>query len=154
MMRDLVHASSAFLGILIRTAIAAKIVITEEKKLAWIISLLNSFVVMIVGVVYLVAKVGTPYWLTLWLTSWGVLVGLTAPEETTRIGLPILCSLQIEAAPVSIVMPEIGIAPLVITADRSVPIYKYCSIVQTSTEIAKKHLVSHKDKSFDNLVIM
>ena len=65
MMRDLVHASSAFLGILIRTAIAAKIVITEEKKLAWIISLLNSFVVMIVGVVYLVAKVGTPYWLTL-----------------------------------------------------------------------------------------
>ena len=53
---DLIQASSAFLGILLCTAIAAKNVTTEEKKLAWIISLLNSFVMMIVGVIYLVAK--------------------------------------------------------------------------------------------------
>lgn len=77
--------------------------------------------------------------------------GATAPEESTRIGLPMLYSQHIDAAPLSSVMPEIENAPLVVTADRRVPISKYCSIVQTSTEIAKRHLVSHKDKSFDNL---
>ena len=62
-----------------------------------------------------------------------------------------LYSQHIDAAPLSSVMPELENAPLVVTADRRVPISKYCSIVQTSTEITKKHLVSHKDKSFDNL---
>ena len=62
-----------------------------------------------------------------------------------------LYSQHIDAAPLSSVMPEIENAPLVVAADRRVPISKYCSIVQTSTEIAKRHLVSHKDKSFDNL---
>ena len=71
--------------------------------------------------------------------------------ESTRIGLPMLYSQHIDAAPLSSVMPEIENAPLVVAADRRVPISKYCSIVQTSTEIAKRHLVSHKDKSFDNL---
>ena len=35
--------------------------------------------------------------------------------------------------------------------DRRVPISKYCSIVPTSTEIAKKTSISHKDKTFDNI---
>ena len=77
--------------------------------------------------------------------------GATAREESTRIGLPMLYSQHIDAAPLSSVMPEIENAPLVVTADRRVPISKYCRIVQFSMEIAKKHLVSHKDKSFDNL---
>lgn len=53
---DLVNASSMFFGILICTAVAARNVSFEEKKLAWVISLLNSFVMMIVGAVYLIAK--------------------------------------------------------------------------------------------------
>ena len=35
--------------------------------------------------------------------------------------------------------------------DRRVPLSKYCSIAPTSTEIAKKTSVSHKDKTFDNI---
>ena len=36
-------------------------------------------------------------------------------------------------------------------ADRRVKVSKYCSIVATSTEIAKKYSVSSKDKDFDNI---
>ena len=60
-------------------------------------------------------------------------------------------SQHIEAATSSSVMPEIGIAPLVVTADRRVPISKYSSIVTTSAEIAKKFCVSNKDKTFESL---
>ena len=77
--------------------------------------------------------------------------GATAREESTMIGLPMLYSQHIDAAPLSSFMPEIKNAPLVVTADRRVPISEYCRIVETSTEIARKHLVSHKDKSLDNL---
>ena len=42
-------------------------------------------------------------------------------------------------------------APQVVIADRRVPITKYSSIVSTSTGIAKKHPVSHKDKNFESL---
>ena len=54
---------------------------------------------------------------------------------------------QIVTAPVSIVMPETEIAPLNVTADRRVPVYKYFSVVTTSTDIAK-------DKSVDNLEML
>ena len=42
-------------------------------------------------------------------------------------------------------------APPTVTADRRVKVSKYCSIVPTSMEIAKKHSVSSKDKDFDNI---
>ena len=45
-------------------------------------------------------------------------------------------------------------APPTVTADRRVKISKYCSIVTTSMEIAKKHSVPSKDKDFDNIDIL
>ena len=42
-------------------------------------------------------------------------------------------------------------APPTVTADRRVKISKYCSIVPTSMEIAKKYSLSSKDKDFDNI---
>lgn len=46
-----------FLAVLILVAITAKRLVPEQKKLAWIISLLNSFVMSIVGIVYVVVKI-------------------------------------------------------------------------------------------------
>ena len=62
----------------------------------------------------------------------------TAPEESARIGLPMVDSQHIETTPLSIVLPEMETAPLIVTADRRVLISKYISVVTTSTEIAKK----------------
>ena len=77
--------------------------------------------------------------------------GATASEESIRTGLPMVDSHHIVPAPLAIVVPETDKAPLIVTADRRVPVSKYFSIVTTSSEIAKKYLVSHKDKSFENL---
>ena len=61
---------------------------------------------------------------------------------------------HIVPAPLAIVVPETDKAPLIVTADRRVPVSKYFSIVTTSSEIAKKFLVSHKDKNFENLEML
>ena len=61
---------------------------------------------------------------------------------------------HIVPAPLAIVVPETYKAPLTVTADRRVPLFKYFSIVTTSSEIAKKFLVSHKDKNFENLEML
>ena len=82
------------------------------------------------------------------------LSGATAPEESIRTGLPMVDSHHIVTAPISIVVPETEYAPLNVTADRRVPVSKYFSVVTTSSEIAKKYLVSHKDKSFENLEML
>ena len=74
----------------------------------------------------------------------------SAPEESTRTGLPMVDSHHIVPAP----LPETDKLPLIVTADRRVPISKYFSIVTTSSEIAKKFLVSHKDKNFENLEML
>ena len=42
-------------------------------------------------------------------------------------------------------------APPTVMADRRVKVSKYCSIVLTGTEIAKKYSVSSKGKDFDNI---
>ena len=72
------HASSAFLGILICTAIAAKIVITEEKQLALIISLLNSFVMMIVSF-------SVRCWLVIARQCYSLLLVITKHQRSTAI---------------------------------------------------------------------
>ena len=46
---------------------------------------------------------------------------------------------------------EIKNATPTVMVDRRVPLSTYCSIAPTSTEIAKKTSVSHKDKIFDNI---
>ena len=56
----------------------------------------------------------------------------------------------VEASP-NINSVDIRNAPSNVTMDRRVPMSKYCSIVPTSMEIAKKTSVSTKDKSFDNI---
>ena len=61
---------------------------------------------------------------------------------------------HIVPAPLAIVVPETDKAPLIVTADRRVPVSKYFSIVTTSSEIAKKFLGSHKDKNFENLEML
>ena len=58
---------------------------------------------------------------------------------------------QIVEASLNINSVDIQNAPSTVTMDRRVPMSKYCSIVRTSMEIAKKTSVSHKDKSFDNI---
>ena len=65
--------------------------------------------------------------------------------------MPNLIKQRLVAALSSIAYPEVENAPQAVTADCRVPISKYCSIVPTSTEIAKKYSVSRKDKNFDNL---
>ena len=58
---------------------------------------------------------------------------------------------QIVKASPNINSVDIRNAPSTVTVDRRVPMSKYCSIAQTSTNIAKKTSVSTKDKSFDNI---
>ena len=58
---------------------------------------------------------------------------------------------HIVAASFNITSGESGTAPPIVMADRRVKISKYCSIVLTSTKIAKKLSVSSKDKDFDNI---
>ena len=57
---------------------------------------------------------------------------------------------HIVTAPILIVVPETEN----VTADRRVSVSKYFSVVTTSSEIAKKYLVSHKDKIFENLEML
>ena len=61
---------------------------------------------------------------------------------------------HIEPAPLPKVVAKLDIATPNVTADCRVPISKYFSIVTTSSEIAKKFLVSHKDKNFENLEML
>ena len=62
-----------------------------------------------------------------------------------------LSSQQIVEASPNINSVDTRDAPSTVMMDRRVRLSKYCSIVQTSTEIAKKTSVSTKDKSFDNI---
>ena len=82
------------------------------------------------------------------------LSGAPAPEELPRTGQPMVDSHHIVPAPLTKVESELDNAPLIVTADRRVPVSKYFSIVTTSSEIAKKFIVSHKDKNFENLEML
>ena len=78
-------------------------------------------------------------------TTGSDLSGALAPKESLRTGLPTVDSHHVAPASLSIVVPETDKAPLNVIADRRVPVSKYFSIVTTSSEIAKKYLVSHKE---------
>ena len=80
--------------------------------------------------------------------------GASAPEESIRTGQPMVDSYHIEPAPLPKVVAELDSATPNVTADCRVPISKYFSIVTTSSEIAKKFIVSHKDKNFENLEML
>ena len=56
---DILKASSLFLGILALTALTATIILKEPRRLSWVISLLNSSVMTIVGIIYLTAMAQT-----------------------------------------------------------------------------------------------
>ena len=77
--------------------------------------------------------------------------GAPAPEELPRTGQPLVDSHHIVPAPLTKIVSELENATPTVTADCRVPISKYFSIVTTSSEIAKKFIVSHKDKNFENL---
>ena len=77
--------------------------------------------------------------------------GAQVPEELRRTELLNLCSQQIVAPTTTIQSLDMNEAPPTVTADRRVEISKYCAIVTTSTEIAKKFCVSNKDKTFESL---
>ena len=83
------------------------------------------------------------------ITSGSNSSGATAPEELTRTGLAMVDSHHIAQAPLTKVVEEVENAAPTVTAACRVPISKYFTIVSTSAEIAKKFLVSHKDKNFD-----
>ena len=78
----------------------------------------------------------------------------SAPEESLRTGQPMVDSHHIEPAPLPKVVAESDNATPNMTADCRVPISKYFSIVTTSSEIARKFIVSHKDKNFENLEML
>ena len=61
---------------------------------------------------------------------------------------------HIVPAPLTKVVSELENATPTVTADCRVPISKNFSIVATSSEIAKKFIVSHKDKNFENLEML
>ena len=83
----------------------------------------------------------------LWMDS----NGPVAQEESPRTAPIDLSSQQtVEASP-NINSVDTRDAPSTVMMDRRVRLSKYCSIVQTSTEIAEKTSVSTKDKSFDML---
>ena len=77
--------------------------------------------------------------------------GPSAQEELIVTAPVDLRSQQIVEASPNINSVDIRDAPSIVMMDRRVPISKYCNIVPTSTEIAKKTSVSHKDKTFDNI---
>ena len=80
--------------------------------------------------------------------------GASAPEESSRTGQPMVDSHHIAPAPLTKVVSELDNATPIVTADCRVPISKYFSIVTTISEIAKKFIVSHKDKNFENLEML
>ena len=69
--------------------------------------------------------------------------GALAREESSRSGLPSLYSQQMDA--------EFSKIAILYTEDALQVVIADSSIVSTSTKIAKKHLVSHKDKNFESL---
>ena len=77
--------------------------------------------------------------------------GQIAQEELLRTAPLDLYSLQIVEASSNVESVDTGSAPSTVMMDCRVRLSKCCSIVQTSTEIAKKHTVSNKDKTFDIL---
>ena len=87
-------------------------------------------------------------------TTGGNSSGASAPEESIRTGQSMVDSHHIELAPLPKVVTELVNATPTVTADCRVPISKYSSIVTTSSEIAKKFIVSHKDKNFENLEML
>ena len=80
--------------------------------------------------------------------------GPIAQQESSVTAPTNLRTQQIVEASPNINSVDIRNAPSTATMDRRVPMSKYCSIVPTSTEIAKKTSVSNKDKSFDNIDIL
>ena len=77
--------------------------------------------------------------------------GPIAQEESPVTAPTDLNTQQVIAASQDINSTEIRNATPTVMVDRRVPLSKYCSIAPTSTEIAKKTSVSHKDKTFDNI---
>ena len=77
--------------------------------------------------------------------------GQIAQEELLRTAPLGMITQHILVASSNIASVESGNAPPTVITDRRVKISKYCSIVPTSTEIAKKFRVSSKDKNFDNI---
>ena len=80
--------------------------------------------------------------------------GASAPEESPRTGAPMVDSHHIVQAPLTKVVSDLENATPNVTAECRVPNSKYFSIVTTSSEIAKKFMVSHKDKNFENLEML
>ena len=80
--------------------------------------------------------------------------GASAPEELPRTGVPMVDSHHIVQAPLTKVVSDVENATPTVTADCRVPNSKYFSIVTTSSEIAKKFVVSQKDKNFENLEML
>ena len=80
--------------------------------------------------------------------------GPIAQEELIVTAPVDLRSQQIVEASPNINSVDIRDATSTVMMDRRVPISKYCNIVPTSTEIAKKTSVSNKDKTFDNLEML
>ena len=77
--------------------------------------------------------------------------GHIAQEKPQRTAPFDMNSQHIAEASSTITLIETRNAPPTVTADRRVKVSKYCSIVPTSTEIAKKYSVSSKVKDFDNI---
>ena len=77
--------------------------------------------------------------------------GPIAQEESNVTAPNNLITQQVIAASQEINSMEMRNATPTVMVDRRVPFSKYCSIAPTSTEIAKKTSVSHKDKTFDNI---
>ena len=77
--------------------------------------------------------------------------GPIVQEESTVTAPNNLNTQQVIAASQDTYSMEPRNAPSTVMMDRRVPFSKYCSIAPTSTEIAKKTSVSHKDKTFDNI---
>ena len=75
--------------------------------------------------------------------------GPIAQEESNVTAPTNLNTQQVIAASQDINSMEVRNATSTVMVDRRVPFSKYCSIAPTSTEIAKKTSVSHKDKTFD-----
>ena len=80
--------------------------------------------------------------------------GHIAQEEPQRTAPLVMNSQHIVEASSNITSVETRNAPPTVMADRRVKVSKYCSIVPTSTEIAKKFSVLSKDKDFDNTDIL
>ena len=77
--------------------------------------------------------------------------GQIAQEESLRTAPLDVNSQHIVVASYNIASVESGNTPPTVMVDRRVKIAKYCSIVPTSTEIARKYRVSNNDNNFDNL---